>query len=327
MEDLARQIGDGPAVALRLGASLVPVGLCYACCRRPLRFGLGAAALLAAGVLCYDPQGLIQFRERSFFGQVTVQYDATREHRWLVHGTTLHGQQSLDPKRRDEPLTYYYRNGPIGQLFDAFSGPDAPRRVGVMGLGTGTLVNYGQAGQAWTFYEIDPAVVRIAQDERYFTFLSDSRARGVDLRVVLGDARLQLAHAPAGAYDLLVLDVFSSDSVPVHLLSYEAVSLYASKLTEDGVLLFNISNRYLDLEPVLARLAQEMGWTGYAQSDDEVKDCPGKTESKWAVLARRPQTLQKLVGNGRWQPLRGRASVGLWTDDFSNLLGVFLWKR
>ena len=327
MAELAREIGDTPAILLRLATSLLPVALCYKCSGRPLRFGLAAGALLAAGLLCYDPKGYVQFRHRSFFGQVVVQHDPAREHFWLVHGTTLHGQQSLDPARRQEPLTYYHRTGPAGQVFAALGGPDAPRRVGVMGLGAGTLACYARAGQEWTFYEIDPVVIRVAQDTRYFTFLADCQGRGAGLKVVVGDARLQLAKAPEGAYDLLVLDVFSSDSVPVHLVSYEAFQLYASRLAGGGVLLVNISNHYLEMEPVLARLAHAAGWAGYAQLDNDVEGHPGKQPSKWVVLARRPEELGQLVRDGRWQPLAGRPGVGLWTDDFSNLLSVFQWKR
>jgi hypothetical protein len=327
MADLARQIGDGLAILLRLGMSLVPVVLCYQCSGRPLRFGLAAGALLAAGLLCYDPRGYVQFRQRSFFGQVVVQHDPAREYFWLVHGTTLHGQQSLDPARREEPLTYYHHTGPAGQVFTTLGRPESARRVGVLGLGAGTLACYAAAGQEWTFYEIDPVVIRIAEDPRYFTFLADGRGRGADLKIVLGDARLELAKAPERAYDVLVVDVFSSDSVPVHLVSYEAFQFYASRLEDRGVLLLNISNHYLEMEPVLARLAQEAGWTGYVRDDNEVEGHPGKQASKWVVMARRPEVLGPLTRDGQWRSLEGRSGVGLWTDDFSNLLSVFQWRR
>src|SRR5262249_31990557 len=156
----------------------------------------------------------------------------------------------LDPGRRREAGSYFHRTGPVGQLFDALGETGAPRHVGVTGLGIGTLVSYGRSGQAWTFYEIDPAVVRVAEDDRYFTYLSDARAAGIEVRIVPGDARLQMVGAPEKAYDLLFLDAFSSDSVPVHLLTVEALELYLSKLADGGVLALNISNRYLDLEPV-----------------------------------------------------------------------------
>jgi hypothetical protein len=193
-------------------------------------------------------------------------------------------------------------------------------------LGVGTLAAYGEPGQAWTFYEIDPLVLRVAWDTRYFTYLADCEARGVDLHIELGDARLQMVTAPEHSFDVLILDAFSSDSVPVHLLTQEALQLYLSKLTDDGVLLFNISNRYLRLEPMMARQAREAGLVGYFQHDKDVEDKPGKEPSSYVVLARRPEVLEALVANGRWQPLAEQKGVGLWTDDFSNLFSVLKWR-
>ena len=179
----------------------------------------------------------------------------------LFHGNTLHGQQSLDPSHRDVPSTYFTRSGPIGQLFEVLE-PRLTRsgsQVAIAGLGAGTLACYARPGQLWSFYEIDAAVIRIARDSRYFTYLSDGQARGASLTLELGDARLRLRDAPANAYQLIVLDAFSSDAVPVHLLSREAIQIYRSKLTDRGVLAFNLSNRYLDLEPVIGQQAADSG--------------------------------------------------------------------
>jgi hypothetical protein len=277
--------------------------------------------------LSADFKDRVEHRERSFFGQLSVQRDSTGEYRWLLHGTTLHGWQSLDPARRGEPLAYFHRTGPVGQLFAAASRrPAPPRRIGVSGLGIGAMAAYAEPGQAWTFYEIDPAIARVAQDPAYFTYLPDCRARGVDLQVVLGDARLRLAEPGQGPYDMLFLDAFSSDAVPVHLLSYEALQLYLSRLNPDGLLIYNISNRYLDLEGVLANQAARAGLTGYVQFDTDVKgeDKHGKTPAKFVVLSRQP-SIPGVSDDGRWRPLAQRPEVGLWTDDYCNLLGVFRW--
>src|SRR5439155_6829326 len=151
------------------------------------------------------------------------------------HGNTVHGRQSVEPDRRREPLTYYHPTGPIGQVFAAFSGAAAKSQVGVVGLGTGSLAAYGASGQQFTYYEIDPAVDRLAHDTRYFTFVHDSPAR---VEVILGDARLTLADAPPRQYGLLVIDAFSSDAIPLHLLTREALQLYLDKLADDGLLAF-----------------------------------------------------------------------------------------
>jgi hypothetical protein len=324
--ELFNRIGGPVVVLLLLLKNATVVGVCYTAAGRPLRFGLAIAAMLLVGVVRDELRGNILSQDRSFFGQVTVLYDTTHEYRWMLHGTTLHGQQSLDPALAQEPLSYFHRTGPVGQLFGTLTGPRTPKRVGVTGLGVGTLVAYGEKGQAWTFYEIDPLVVRVARDTRYFTYLADGESRGVDLHVELGDARLQLVKAPAHSYDLLILDAFSSDSVPVHLLTQEAVQLYLSKLTDDGMLLFNISNRYLRLEPMMARQARAAGLVGYFQHDGDVEGKPGKERSSYVVLARRPEVLGTLVANGKWQPLAEEKGVGLWTDDFSNLFSVLKWR-
>jgi hypothetical protein len=317
----------------RVSASLLPfiLGLpalfCLPFIGRPVRLGLGLGAVLLAAQLGSPGEGELLHRERSFFGLLEVRYDPTRTLVRLVHGTTLHGQQWLDPSLRREPLMYYHHTGPVGQLFAAFSGKEAPRRVAVTGLGTGTLASYAEDGQEWTFYEIDPGVIRLAEDPRYFTYLSDARDRGARLTMVPGDARLQLADAPDGTYDLIVLDAFSSDAIPVHLLTREALALYLRKLAPEGILAFNITNRYLRLEPVLRALAADAELTALAQSDTHLEGSPGKAASAWVVLARRPETLSRVAADNRWKPASEEAGRAVWTDDFSNLLGVFFTGR
>ncbi len=203
-------------------------------------------ALTASGAVS-GTQGRLH-EARSFYGTYRVLEDGGRH--LLVHGTTVHGTEYTDAARRDLPTTYYARSGPLGDVFDRLG--TRAEDVGVVGLGAGTVAAYGEPGQRMTFFEIDPEVVRIARDQRFFHYLADSPA---DVRTVTGDGRLALAREPRATYDLLVLDAFSSDAIPVHLMTQEAVALYASRLRPGGVLMFHISNRVFDLEPVLGAAA------------------------------------------------------------------------
>jgi hypothetical protein len=395
-------------VLLVLFIFALPAALCYLFVKRPLRFGLGVGALLLASSFCDLLDEDILLRQRSFFGVLHVADSGS--FRRLEHGTTLHGQQRivwsqttlragavsglaapdplggtvllaagqdilLHPGR--EPQTYFHRTGPIGQVFAAYQERLAGHHVGLIGLGSGTLASYGQLGQKLTYYEIDPLVRRIAYNPTYFTYIQDAVNRGVELDVVLGDARLKLEerarNGPPDRFALLVVDAFSSDAIPIHLITREALAIYLDNLADDGLLAFHISNRYLDLEPVLANLAAEVGLAGFIQYDGD-SNIPGKAGSNWVILARRESVLARLVHEGRWQewqaehgwttcqePIgmlcafpdmsgsshalgaayltlfeRLRApwrkltkdpDVGLWTDDYSNLLRVFDWKN
>jgi spermidine synthase len=211
-------------------------------------------------------------------------------------------------------------------VFAALSRASAKPHVAVVGLGAGSLAAYAAPGQPFTYYEIDPAVNRLAHDSRYFTFLRDSPAQ---VEVILGDARLSLAEAPPRQYGLLVVDAFSSDAIPLHLLTREALELYLNKLAEDGLLAFNISNRYVQLEPVLGDLARSLGLVCLGQADlnlTEAEKQAGKSPSQWVILARTRADLGKLVNDPRWQAVPGRSNVPAWTDDFSNLFSVFQWN-
>jgi hypothetical protein len=199
-------------------------------------------------------------------------------------------------------------------------------RVGIIGLGTGSLACHGRPGHQFTFYEIDPAVLRIARDPRYFTYLTVCPP---EIQVVLGDARQSLASAPDRHYRLIVLDAFSSDAIPTHLLTREALRLYLDKLSESGLLALHISNRHLDLEPTVANLAHDAKLVALAQLEvaigkDEAR--AGRTPSHWVVLARRPEDLGAFREDQRWRPLPPRPDRRLWTDDFSNILEVIKWR-
>jgi len=320
-----------PAVGLRSAQwsvglmAGIPAVVCYFFVDRPLRFALGLGAIMVAGIFYTGAQGKIIYLERNFFGVVRVTLDRDGEYRQVVHGNTIHGRQSLDPARRHEPLAYFHRSGPIGKAFAFFNPSHPTARVGVIGLGAGSLACYAQPKQHWTFYEIDPAVEYIAT--HYFTFLEDCKAGTPE--VILGDARLRLQEADDGYYDMIVLDAFSSDVVPIHLLTREALQLYLSKLNPVGILCFHCSSRYLELKPVLANLARDAGLICIAREDlnvTEPEKKEGKEPSQWVMMAWPGTDLDMLTKRGLWERMPGQESVRVWTDDYSNILQVFKWE-
>ena len=301
------------------------LGLTYALIRRPIGFGFCIGATLVATVGMVDRMDVLT-HERSFFGVYRVTRDESGRFTMLIHGTTMHGVQSLDPARRDEPQSYYMRRGPFGQLFAAVESTGREGRVAVLGLGAGGMIAYRRPGQDWTFYEIDPVVEQIARDTRYFSYMAD---RAADVPVILGDGRLSLARAPDHGYSLLILDAFSSDSIPLHLMTREALRLYFDKLAPGGLIAFHISNRMLDVAPVLGNLVADAGATAVIQrfrpgpsSDPGLYVMP----SDLVVVARTPGDLALLQSNPAWVPLAPSPDHGVWTDDFSNILEVFRWR-
>jgi spermidine synthase len=232
--------------------------------------------------------------------------------------------QALAPARRREPLTYYHPDGPLGQLLAGVERPTSRRRVAVVGLGAGSVACYGTPEQQWTFYEIDPTVLRIASNPRFFTFLRDCPPK---VFVILGDARLTLSRAPDAAYDLIILDAYSSDAPPLHLLTLDAVRLYLAKLAPGGVLALNISNRTLTLEPVIGTIARTAALAARTRNDqrvDAAERLAGRVESQWVAMARRAEDLGTLRDDARW---RAAADPHLapWTDDFASLLTALRW--
>lgn len=287
--------------------------------QRSNRFALGAAAMLGAVLLVENTVDVLH-SQRSFFGINKVWRMEDKGQIALVHGTTMHGAEFIDPARRDEPLTYYARSGPLGQAL-ALAGPRP--RAALIGLGTGALACYRRPGQDWTFFEIDGAVEKIARDTRFFHYLDDCKGT----RVQLGDGRLLLQAAPDHSYDLIVIDAFSSDAIPTHLMTREALALYLRKLRPKGIVLFNLSNKYLRLGPVLGSGVASVGAFGrrqlYYPSDAEAKR--GAVGSEWMVIAANAGDLAFLGPDKRWEQVRADADVAPWTDDFSNIFRVIVW--
>ena len=287
---------------------------------RPVRFGIGVTAMTLAYLWYPSPLGKTLYTDRSFFGAYRVTLDPTGKKHVLFQGTTMHGAQSLVPNLRLKPLTYYHRSGPAGQVLQARSKLRSNGSIAVVGLGSGALACLGTPTETFTFYEIDPLVEKIARNQKLFTYLRDCPPRS---EVVIGDARISLAREANRRYDILVLDAFSSDAVPTHLLTREAVELYLSKTAADGLLLFHISNRYLDLVPVLNRLATRLNLVALLQNDFKVssqEDEEGKSASRWLVLARSENAVAPFLNDPRWRRLDPRFGGDLWTDEFSDPL-------
>ncbi len=292
---------------------------------------LSYATILAAALVIFGGWRAVELsleqgaRTRSYFGVYTVRDG--RNVRELDHGTTVHGIQFTgNPVLERLPTTYYAPPSGIGLAMGALDRLYGRQsRVGVVGLGTGTLACYAQPGQRWRFYEIDPAVIRIARDTGQFTYLKNCLPDPV---IRVGDARISLEHDASTSLDLLALDAFSSDAIPMHLMTSEAFATYARVLQPKGLLLVHISNRFLDLEPVVAAAARAGGWHAAKLYYQPPKYTAVASASQWIALSRDPAALRALeAGTGDWQPLKPRPGFLAWTDDYSTILPLLKWKR
>lgn len=274
-------------------------------------------------------------RTRSYFGVYTVRDYPDRGERTLSHGTTLHGTQLTGPNRETIVTSYYGPNSGIGLTLNRaqqFYGNAA--RVGIVGLGTGTLSCYRRDGETWTIFEIDPAMVNIARDPKRFTFLSHCAPNAP---IIIGDARLKLQERPQNSFDVLAVDAFSSDAIPIHLLTKEAFDGYGRVVQHDGLLLVHISNRFVNLEPVLRAITANGQWTAVVREDDpDTQDLAvARTSSIWVAMSRNPASIRRLEsatanepnGRGQWRALDTKVPPRLWTDDFSSVLPLLIFPK
>ena len=295
--------------------------------RRWWLYGLAAVAGLATA---YWDLAFVRFlrsdvilMQRNFYGTLRVRQVGQGDHqmRRLLHGVILHGEQPTRGPDRLQPGSYYARSSGVGLAIRAAQQRRAAIRLGVIGLGTGTLSAYGRAGDTVRFYELDPAVVTIARRE--FSYLTSTPA---ELQIVLGDARLslqrELERGPAPQFDVLAVDAFSSDSIPVHLLTRQAIQVYMRCVTDGGIVAVHISNRFLDLKPVLANLAEDLALSARLVRDEPDEDDTRASSSDWVLIAARPDTLEQAPMASRAETLKPEARVGVWTDQFNNLLAI-----
>jgi hypothetical protein len=286
--------------------------------------GMTAGLLVGAGVV--RTGGDVLHRERTFFGLHEVTSQQNGDWHVLTHGTTTHGVQAFRGKVRNLPTAYYHPSGPIGDVVFTLSAEGRFSDVGVVGLGAGALAGYAGNGMRVDFFEIDEAVIRIAENQQYFTYLADARARpGTTVRTTAVDGRLGLRAMPEFSYDLIVVDAFSSDAIPTHLITREAVKMFTSRLKPRGVIAFHVSSRFFNLGPVLARIADDQGLVCYIRADKDVppeRAAEAMRPSTWVVLARDEKDIGQIASAApRWVRLSG-AGIRLWTDDYTNVLGV-----
>jgi hypothetical protein len=306
-----------PTFALAPLLAVACMGL-FVSARTGFSFGLAVSFVLASGLVSGQQTGDLIYARRTFFGVLRVWNVPEEQQHRIAHGTTIHGVQSTASGRTREALSYYHPDGPIGQVFSTLQPRLATARVAVVGLGAGGLATYAQPQQRWTFYEIDPEVERVARNPRLFTFLRDC---GVRCEVRLGDARLGLTR-DTGRYDLLVLDAFSSDAIPVHLMTREAMALYMDRLTDGGVLVFHISNRHLRLRSLVAGLAHDRRLAVRGQFYRSGSKNMIRTSSDWVAMARTDDDLGALASDPRWTTLTPDPGTRIWSDDFSDVFSV-----
>jgi hypothetical protein len=267
---------------------------------------------------------------RSFFGVHKIVVTPNGQYHVLMHGTTIHGAERFKnndgtpASGRPEPITYYHKDGGIGQAITAIrERKGAPLRVAVIGLGSGTLTCASEPGEDWKFFEIDQSMVDTARDPKYFTYVGECEP---DLHPIIGDARLTFAKEPDGIYDLIIVDAYSSDAIPIHLATREAMGIYKHKLAPQGAVVMHVSNRHLELSSVVVGIAQANDLMSWLYSDDSGRDNDYIFATTVVVCAREEADVGKLASSEDWALEEADEKQRVWTDDYSNVLGA-VWRR
>ncbi|MGQ0684508.1 spermidine synthase [Bradyrhizobium sp.] len=267
---------------------------------------------------------------RSFFGVHKIVVTPNGQYHVLMHGTTIHGAEKFrnddgsPVTGRPEPITYYHRDGGIGQAITAMrERKGAPLKVAVIGLGSGSLTCASEPGEDWKFFEIDQTMVDSARDPKYFTYISKCEP---DLKPVIGDARLTFAKEPNGAYDVIIVDAYSSDAIPIHLATEEAMEIYKDKLAPHGAVVMHISNRHLELESVVVGIADANDLKSWVYSEDTGRDAEYIFSTTVVVSAREEADVGNLASSDKWTLTEAEDHQRVWTDDYSNIVGA-LWRR
>jgi hypothetical protein len=292
--------------------------------RHTLRFGLAVSALFVAFVAQGELNDDRNFR--SFHGVYKVSNSPDNKLRLLFSGTTIHGAQALTTALSKEPLTYYNRAGPMGQVARALDAATPDADIAAIGLGAGAITCLLPSSMNLTFIEIDTRIIEIATDPDLFTYLENC---GSNTQITTGDGRLVISQAPEASYDAIILDAFSSDSIPVHLLTREALNTYLSKLKADGLLVLHLSNRFIDLVPVVGALARDRALAGLLQDyyPDSLAKSQGGFASTWVVLARTKKSLEPLENSGNWERLESGHANTTWSDDHADVFSQVLWGK
>lgn len=305
----------------------VPAMICYGFVERPLRFALTCGVIIfSCSYHLVDSDVIVS--ERGFFGVNKVTVDEENGFRSLINGKTMHGLQLTDPAKAQDPISYYHPTGPVGDIFTVARKNLDIKNVAVVGLGTGCVATYSQPGQKFDFYEIDPLVCKFASDPKHFSFLENSKG---DCELIVGDGRVQMRNRITQSddqYDMIFLDAFSSDAIPMHLVTLEAFELYDRCLSENGMLVMNITNKHIDLRPLLDAISKVQGWTILARDHRLIGDHTeneGKLSSSFTVLTRNKSCQEDLLASGNWDVLKPEKQIKAWTDEFSNFLDIIAW--
>jgi len=299
---------------------LVPAVITFCFYEKPIRFALSLIVVFAAiGYAVEVQDGTTQYVSRNFFGVKRVVIDNRGEIRKLAHGATVHGGQFIDPEKGKHAISYYHRIGPVGDVFLALTQNPGEKRIGIVGLGVGLAAGYSAENLNFTFFEVDQQVEDIARNPKYFTYLENC---GDNCEVVIGDGRLAIQETPDEFFDVIILDAFNSGTIPLHLLTVEAVESYLRKLRPDGFLAFHISNHFVDLVPPLAQIAAHLNLSCIARED--LDEFYGKEPCHFLVMSSSSHGIDWLKQHPYWEtvPL---LEAPLWTDQKSNLLSALKW--
>jgi hypothetical protein len=312
-------------------SAVAMVGMILAVLRLAGRAKLAAIVVLALALIRVYPadDGRVE-TVRSFFGVHKIVVTPNGQYHVLMHGTTIHGAEKFQNDDgtpvtgRPEPITYYHKDGGIGQAISAIrERKGAPLRVAVIGLGSGTLTCASQPGEDWKFFEIDQSMVDTAKDPKYFTYIQKCEP---DLKPVIGDARLTFAREPNGIYDLIIVDAYSSDAIPIHLATEEAMEIYKDKLAPQGAVVMHVSNRHLELSSVVVGIAEANDLKSWVYSEDSGRDNEYIFSTSVVVSAREEADVGKLASSEQWELTEADEKQRVWTDDYSNVLGA-VWRR
>jgi hypothetical protein len=307
------------------------VGMTLAVLRMADRAKFACIVALALALIRFYPadDGRVE-TVRSFFGVHKIVVTPSGQYHVLMHGTTIHGAEKFKnddgtpATGRPEPITYYHKDGGIGQAISAVrERKGAPLRVAVIGLGSGTLTCASEPGETWKFFEIDQSMVDTARDPKYFTYIQNCEP---DLKPVIGDARLTFAREPDGIYDLIIVDAYSSDAIPIHLATEEAMKIYKDKLAPQGAVVMHVSNRHLELSSVVVGIAEANDLKSWVYSEDSGRDNEYIFSTSVVVSAREEADVGKLASSGQWALTEAEEKQRVWTDDYSNVLGA-VWRR
>jgi protein-L-isoaspartate O-methyltransferase len=263
---------------------------------------------------------------RSFFGVHKIVVTPGGQYHVLMHGTTIHGAEKFKADDgtpltgKPEPISYYHSDGGIGRAIAALRArKGGPLRVAAIGLGAGTLACQAQPGETWKFFEIDQTMVDTARNPKYFTYLSSCMP---DIKPVIGDARLTFAREPDAAYDLIIVDAYSSDAIPIHLATKEAMAIYKAKLAPGGAVVMHVSNRHLELASVVVGIADANGLTSWVFNEDSGRDAEYIFTTNVVVSARAAADVGVLASDRKWERTAPTPGEWVWTDDYSNVLGA-----